>query len=99
MFQEPPEEVVLRFAPEAAADARGFLFHPTQTLADGADGSLTVKFRAGGFLEIAHHLMTWGPSVMILAPKTLQDLMRELAAALHAHHCASPSPERERGRG
>jgi len=87
VFQEAPQEVVLRFAPSAAPDARAFLFHPTQTLSDEPDGSLTVRFRAGGLLEIAHHLMTWGPSVTIVAPKALRDRMRELVAALRAHHC------------
>jgi len=32
--------------------------------------------------------MTWGPSVTILAPQSLRDLMRELVSDLHAHHCA-----------
>jgi predicted DNA-binding transcriptional regulator YafY len=103
VFQEAPEEVVLSFAPEAAADARSFLFHPRQTLEDGPDGSLIVRFRAGGLLEMAHHLMTWGPGVTIVAPKALQDLMQELVAALHAHHGApagkTPSPARGRGLG
>ena len=89
VFQEEPLEVVFRFAPSAAPDARAFLFHPTQTLSDEPDGSLTVRFRAGGFLEIAHHLMTWGPSVTIVAPKALQDTMRELVAAVHTHYCGS----------
>ena len=61
VFQEEPEEVVLRFAPDAAADARGFRFHPSQEFVEEPDGSLVVRFRAGGFQEIAHHLMTWGP--------------------------------------
>ncbi len=87
VFQEEPLEVVLRFAPSAAPDARAFLFHPTQTLSDEPDGSLTVRFHASGFLEIAHHLMTWGPSVTIVAPKALEDRMRELVAAVHAHYC------------
>ena len=69
VFQEEPLELVFRFAPSAAPDARAFLFHPTQTLSDEPDGSLTVRFRAGGMLEIAHHLMTWGPSVTIVAPE------------------------------
>ena len=86
VFHEPPEEVVLRFAPSAAQDARAFLFHPTQRLSDEPDGSLTVRFRAGGFLEIAHHLMTWGPSVTVVSPKQLADLMRETVAALAAHY-------------
>lgn len=89
VFHEEPEEVVLHFVPSAALDARAFLFHPTQRLTDEPDGSLTVRFRAGGFLEMAHHLMTWGPAVTILAPQRLRDLMRDLVAALHAHHYAT----------
>ncbi|MGD0763851.1 MAG: WYL domain-containing protein [Roseiarcus sp.] len=89
VFQEPPQDIVLRFAPAAAPDARAFLFHPTQTVTDEPDGSLTVRFRAGGLLEIVHHLLTWGPNVAILAPEALRDLMRETVAALHAHYCGS----------
>ena len=89
VFQEEPQEVVLRFAPSAAPDAHAFLFHPTQSSSDEPDSSLIVRFRAGGFLEIVHHLMTWGPSVTIVAPKALGDLMREIVAALYAHYCAS----------
>ena len=33
--------------------------------------------------------MTWGPDVTILAPQALKDLMRELVAALYAHHGAT----------
>ncbi len=50
VFQKEPLEVEFRFAPSAAPDARAFLFHPTQTLSDEPDGSLTVRFRAGGML-------------------------------------------------
>jgi predicted DNA-binding transcriptional regulator YafY len=88
VFHEEPEDVVLRFAPSAARDARTYLFHPTQTFTGEADGSLTVSFHAGGLLQIAHHLMTWGPAVTIVAPPELQDLMREQVEALHAHHVA-----------
>ena len=38
-----------------------------------ADGSLTVRFHAGGLMQIAHHLMTWGPAVTIVAPPELQE--------------------------
>src|SRR5208337_3131133 len=76
VFQEPPEEVALRFAPEAAPDPRSFLFHPTQRLEDEPDGSLTVRFKAGGLLEIAHHLMTWGPAVAILARRNRLKMVR-----------------------
>ena len=32
MFQEEPVDVVWKFTPKAAPDAREFLFHPTQTM-------------------------------------------------------------------
>jgi predicted DNA-binding transcriptional regulator YafY len=76
VFQEPPMDVVLRFTPEAADDAEGWLFHPTQTMEREADGSLLVKFTAGGAQEICWHLFTWGNGVEILEPKTLQNSMR-----------------------
>jgi superfamily II DNA or RNA helicase len=39
-----------------AAEAREFEFHPEQTMEDLDDGSLIVKFRAGGALEMSWHL-------------------------------------------
>jgi predicted DNA-binding transcriptional regulator YafY len=60
-------------------------------LSDEPDGSLTMRFRAGGLLEIARHLMAWGPSVTIVAPEALQDLMRETVAALYAHIARPPA--------
>lgn len=38
-------DVVWRFSPEAAAHARRFVFHPTQTVEDEPDGSLLVRFK------------------------------------------------------
>ncbi|MDE8343606.1 MAG: WYL domain-containing protein [Acidocella sp.] len=78
VFQEPPMDVVLRFTPDAADDAEGWLFHPTQTMEREADGSLLVKFRAGGAREICWHLFTWGAGVKILKPKSLNFLMNSL---------------------
>jgi predicted DNA-binding transcriptional regulator YafY len=85
-FQEEAEDIVLRFDPSAAPDARTYLFHPTHTMIDEADGSLTVRFRAAGLLQIAHHLMTWGPTVAILAPERLKELMWEQVDALYEHY-------------
>jgi predicted DNA-binding transcriptional regulator YafY len=85
VFQEEPVEVVLRFAPEAAADAAGWLFHPTQTLNEEPDGSLIVRFRAGGLREICWHLFTWGDTVTIVAPEALRREMREMAEAAARH--------------
>jgi predicted DNA-binding transcriptional regulator YafY len=72
VFQEPPMDVVLRFTPEAAGDAEGWLFHPTQTMEREGDGALIVKFRAGGAREICWHLFTWGDAAEVLEPEKLK---------------------------
>jgi predicted DNA-binding transcriptional regulator YafY len=68
-------EVVWRFAPAAAATAREFTFHPRQVMEDGPDGSLTVRFHAGGHLEMVWHLYQWGDAVEVIAPPRLKDLV------------------------
>lgn len=69
VFQEEPIDVIWKFTPEAAADARDFLFHPTQRMEGQPDGSLIVSFRAGGLREMAWHLYTWGEAVEVIEPK------------------------------
>ena len=61
-------EVVWRFSPDAADHAKRFVFHPTQTVEEEKDGSLLLKFRASGHIEMCWHLYTWGKSVEVLQP-------------------------------
>lgn len=68
-------EVVWRFSPEAAPHARRFVFHPTQTTQDEADGSLLVRFQASGHLEMCWHLYAWGRSVEVLQPAALREMV------------------------
>ncbi|WP_293863451.1 WYL domain-containing protein [uncultured Alsobacter sp.] len=77
LYQSETEygEVVWRFAPRAAAQARGYLFHPDQTTQDEPDGSLTVRFFASGHLEMAWHLYAWGDAVEVVKPKALRKLV------------------------
>lgn len=85
-FQEELDDIVLRFASPVAAEARRFLFHPTQIIDEQADESLIVRFRAGGRLELVQHLFIWGEHVEILEPDALRQLMREeLVKALGRH--------------
>jgi predicted DNA-binding transcriptional regulator YafY len=72
VFQEEPHDIVLRFSPYAVEDAAGWMFHPTQTMERQDDGSLIVRFRAGGAKEICWHLFTWGEAVQIVSPDHLQ---------------------------
>jgi predicted DNA-binding transcriptional regulator YafY len=75
VFQETPFEVVWRFSPRAAADAQDFLFHPEQEVELQQDGSLIVRFTAGGALEMCWHLYAWGDDVEVLEPQSLRDLV------------------------
>lgn len=68
-------EVVWRFKPEAAEHARSYQFHPHQKLEEQPDGSLIVRFKASGQLEMCWHLYTWGDNVEVLAPDSLKSLV------------------------
>lgn len=57
------------FSVKAAPEAENFVFHPDQETIKNKDGSLTVKFRAGGTLEMAWHLYTWGKEVKVVKPR------------------------------
>lgn len=68
-------EVVWRFRPDAAAHARRYVFHPTQTTQEEDDGSLIVRFEASGHLEMTWHLYSWGDAVEVISPVALRDLV------------------------
>jgi predicted DNA-binding transcriptional regulator YafY len=86
VFQEEPVDVVLRFAPEAADEAEGWEFHPTQTMEREEDGALIVSFKAGGIQEMCWHLFIWGESVTVLSPTRLRDELVQKATLVTAHH-------------
>jgi len=86
IYQGGQEDVVLRIAPDRAADALRWRFHPTQRIETQDDGSAIVRFTASGMLELAWHLFSWGGSVTVLAPPTLRRvLIDELGKALAVH--------------
>lgn len=64
-------DIAWRFAPRAVSRASGFLFHPAQTTERESDGSLVVRFRAAGLLEMCWHLYMWGDAVEVLSPPEL----------------------------
>ena len=49
------------------------------------DGSLLVRFRAGGLLEMSWHLFTWGDEVEIIKPKKLASMLRKQLEICSAH--------------
>ncbi|TNF16545.1 MAG: WYL domain-containing protein [Rhodobacteraceae bacterium] len=77
VYQDPAQygEVIWRFAPAAAGRAAEFRFHPTQVLEPQDDGSLIVRFKAAGWLEMAWHLYQWGDKVKVIAPAGLRAMV------------------------
>jgi predicted DNA-binding transcriptional regulator YafY len=90
IFHDDTEDVVLRVTPAGAEDALRWRFHTNQTVEPQPDGSVIVRFRASGMLELAWHLFTWGDKVEILAPPALKTtLIEQLAIAQRAHTSGS----------
>jgi predicted DNA-binding transcriptional regulator YafY len=88
IYQDEVEEVVLEVTPAGADDALGWRFHPTQHVEKQADGSVIVRFHAGGMRELAWHLFTWGETVRILSPERLKAEMTAQLAHAAAWHAA-----------
>ena len=85
-FQEKPVKVMLRFDARAGPDASAFLFHPDQTVEENVDGTVTVRFEAGGLDEMCWHLFTWGDSVTVETPIQLRRRLATMCEALAQHH-------------
>jgi predicted DNA-binding transcriptional regulator YafY len=63
IWREEPQDVEWRFLPAVADEAAGYVFHPKQQTARLEDGSLIVRFRAGGRQEMEWYLARWGDQV------------------------------------
>jgi predicted DNA-binding transcriptional regulator YafY len=75
VFQEAQHDIVWKFAPSVASAVTDYIFHPNQSFEKQRDGSVIVRFRAGGLLEMCWHLYTWGADVEVLEPPRLRSLM------------------------
>ncbi len=86
IFHDDTEDVVLRVTPAGAAEALRWRFHSNQTVELQVDGSVTVRFRASGMLELAWHLFTWGDKVEVVAPAVLRKtLIEQIEIARRTH--------------
>ena len=73
VYQEEPFDVEWLFDKEVAAEAAKYVFHPKQEAIKNEDGTLTVKFQAGGALEMDWHLYTWGKHVSVIKPEDFKE--------------------------
>ena len=69
---QPPADIVLRFAPSVAARVREATWHPTQRLEQEDDGSLIWRATVAGTIEIRLWILSWGDDVEVLAPPELR---------------------------
>lgn len=65
IWREDPFDVEWRFLPDVADEAAGYVFHPKQQMERLEDGSLIVRFRAGGRQEMEWYLTRWGDRVEV----------------------------------
>lgn len=68
IWREEPFDVEWHFAPEVAEEAATYLFHPKQETEWLDDGSLAVRFHAGGRQEMDWYLHRWGKNVSVIKP-------------------------------
>jgi len=79
---QPEAEVVLRFQPSVAARVGEATWHPSQQVAERADGSLEWRARVAGTIEIRLWILSWGDEVEVLEPASLRsDVAATLARA------------------
>ena len=77
LYQNDKEygDVEWRFSPEASSHVRETLFHPEQQEEVLEDGSIVIRFKAAGHLEMAWYLYQWGNKVDVIKPTALRDLV------------------------
>jgi len=91
---QEPVEVVLGFSPKVASRVREAHWHPTERVAEEADGSLTWRATVAGPIEIRLWILQWGDDVEVLGPAALRDDV----AATHARAAARyATPAKGRG--
>lgn len=81
LVAENPMQVEVRFQAEVAHAIRDRVWHPTQEIVTEPDGSLFLRFTAGGKREILSWLLSYGDRVELLAPKELRQEMHEILQA------------------
>jgi len=69
---QPPIEIVLRFAPAVASRVLEATWHPSQQVERSPDGSLLWRATVAGTIEIRLWILQWGADVEVLEPPELR---------------------------
>ena len=79
-FGEDPVNVQWRFHPDAPEPEK-WTFHPTQKVAKEPDGTVVVRFRAGGLDDMARHVIGWWDWIQVDKPKALRKAVLKMRLA------------------
>lgn len=82
IVEEAAMKVRLKFSPTLAHVARERLWHPSQTVEEGENGSVILSFEAGGRMEIVSWILSHGEHVEVLEPADLREELRRVAGGL-----------------
>jgi predicted DNA-binding transcriptional regulator YafY len=85
-----PVEVQLRFYPPAAPRVRESIWHPSQILQDGPEGSVEMTVTVTGTIEITPWILGWGEAVEVLAPNELRRKIAEIGQRLASRNRRRP---------
>lgn len=87
-----PQQVQLRFAPEAAQFLSESKWHTSQKLEPQADGSVLASYNVSINPELIGWILSIGPDVKVMKPRALQKAVYEKAKAIAAHyHQSTPT--------
>lgn len=70
-------EVAIWFDAHQARYIRERIWHEDQTIEEGADGALTLHFRASGLGEVARWTLSYGKCARVVAPPQLRELVAD----------------------
>jgi predicted DNA-binding transcriptional regulator YafY len=69
---DTPDDVVLRFVPEAAQWVRETPWHHSATITGRDDGTTEVRLRVASEMEMRPTVLRWTPYVVVVAPESLR---------------------------
>lgn len=80
--QGAPERIVIEFSPRVASYVRERTWHPSQKLADLADGGVRCTLRVCRDYALEHWVLGWGPHARVVSPSALAErILEQLSAA------------------
>jgi len=95
VFQGDPARVKVWFAPDVAGYIKEKIWHISQQIEEGDDGSVILEAEVAGTDEIKFWVMSWGSHALVLEPESLREEIRaETEPMLHKYTRAADREEK-----